>query len=195
MNTEGKHDPWLSPWFSYELTRTDWPWIFEKGDKPSLIIATLEALAVLISLKIFFGDEPKQGRTKVQVVPTRTDNRGNESTLDKLMSTEFPSSAKIMKLSYCLKRMSTKASVKGPSAPRIAKPIHWQMVLPTASTLRGEMRWTSGDPPGRTSDGSADGSGHEGHACNRDIHKSREEATETEARGQDEGEGSVVRPT
>ena len=31
-----------------------------KGDKPSLIISTLEALAVLISLKLFFGDEPKQ---------------------------------------------------------------------------------------------------------------------------------------
>ena len=30
MNSEGKLDPWLSPWFSYELTRTDWPWIFEK---------------------------------------------------------------------------------------------------------------------------------------------------------------------
>ena len=32
MNTEGKLDPWLSPLFSYEMTLTDWPWIFEKGD-------------------------------------------------------------------------------------------------------------------------------------------------------------------
>ena len=52
-----------------------------------------------------------------------------------------------------------------------------------------------GDSPGRTSHGSADGRGHEDHACNRDIHKSSEGATKTEARGQDEGEESVVRPT
>ena len=24
-NAEGELDPWLSPWFSYELTRKDWP--------------------------------------------------------------------------------------------------------------------------------------------------------------------------
>ena len=42
-NTEGELDPWLSPRFSCELTRKDWPWIFERGDRPSLIISTLEA--------------------------------------------------------------------------------------------------------------------------------------------------------
>ena len=117
--SEGKLDPWLSPWFSYELIRTDWPWIFEKGDKPSLIISTLEALAVLISLKLFFGDEPKRERTKVQVVPTWTDNRGNGSALNKLMSTKFPSSAVVMELSWYPKRMSAKASVEW--APRTAR--------------------------------------------------------------------------
>ena len=74
---EGELDPWLSPWFSHELTRQDWPWLYERGNRPSLVISTLEALAVLFSLKLFFGDEPKKGRTKVQVVPTWTDNRGN----------------------------------------------------------------------------------------------------------------------
>ena len=99
MNSEGKLDPWLSPWFSYELTRTDWPWIFERGDKPSLIISTLEALAVLTRLKLFFGDEPKQGRTKVQVVPTWTRYRENGSALNNPMSTKFPSRAVVMELS------------------------------------------------------------------------------------------------
>ena len=115
-NEEGKLDPWLSPWFSYELTRKDW--IYERGDKPSLVISTLEALAVLISLKLFFGNEPKKGRTKVQVIPTWTDNRGNGSVLNKLMSTKFPSSAVIMELSCYLKRMAAKASVEW--APRTA---------------------------------------------------------------------------
>ena len=119
MNSEGKLDPWLSLWFRCELTRTDWPWIFEKGDKPSLIISTLEALAVLISLKLFFGDEPKQRRTKVQVVPTWSDNRGNGSALNKLMSTKFPSSAVVMELSCHLSRMAAKASVEW--APAVGK--------------------------------------------------------------------------
>ena len=112
MNSEGKLDPWLSPWFSYELTRADWPWIFERGDKPPLTISTLEAPAVLISLKLFFGDEPKQGRTKVQVVRTWTDNGRNGSALNKLMSTKFPSSAVVMELSCYLKRAAAKASVE-----------------------------------------------------------------------------------
>ena len=117
-NTEGELDPWLSLWFSYELTRKDWPWIYERGNRPSLIISTLEALAVLVSLKLFFGDEPKKGRTKVQVVPTWTGNRGNGSALNKLMSTKCPSSAVVMELSCYLKRMSAKASVEW--APRTA---------------------------------------------------------------------------
>ena len=95
---------------SYEPTRKDWPWINERGDRPSLIISTLEALAVLVvSLKLFFGDEPKKGRTKVQFVPTWTDNRGK---------TKFSSSAVVMELSCYLKRISAKASVEW--APRTA---------------------------------------------------------------------------
>ena len=105
-NTEGELDPWLSSWFSHGLTRKDWPWICE------IVISTLEALAALFSLKLFFGDEPKKGRIKVQVVPTWTDSRGNGSALNKLMSTKFPSSAVVMVLSCYLKRMSAKASVE-----------------------------------------------------------------------------------
>ena len=40
------------------------------------------ALAVVIGLKLFFGDKPHQ-RTKIQVVPTWTDNRVNVATLNK----------------------------------------------------------------------------------------------------------------
>ena len=121
MNAEGKFEPWLSPWFSYELTRTDWTWIFERGDKPPLIMSTLEALAVLISLKLILWRRTQAGkdegsRTKVQVVPTWTDNRENGSALNKLMSTKFPSSAVVMELSCYLKRMAAKAAVE--RAPR-----------------------------------------------------------------------------
>ena len=137
MNSEGKIDPWLSPWFSYELTRTDWLWIFERGDKPSSIISTLEALAVLISLNLFCGDEPKQGRMKVQVVPTWTDSRENGSALSRSMSTKFTSSAVVMELPCNLKRMAAKASVEW--GPRSTNYEADALALPIASTLLGEL--------------------------------------------------------
>ena len=43
-----------------------------KGDNPSLVISTLEALAVLLALKVFVGDESSGRDTKVQIMPTWT---------------------------------------------------------------------------------------------------------------------------
>ena len=113
----GKIDTWSSPWFSLEITRSDFPWIFEKGDSPSRVISTLEALAVLLSLKVFFGDAPPvRGKTKVMVAPTWTNNRGNGSVLNKLMTTKFPACAVVMELAAYLKKRSMKAAVQW--APR-----------------------------------------------------------------------------
>ena len=99
LNTQGIPDPWLSPWFSVEIAPEVLPWVYEKGGKPSLIISTLEALAVLVSLKMFYGEQPESGKKKVTVAPTWTDNRGNGSALNKLMTTKFPASAVLMELS------------------------------------------------------------------------------------------------
>ena len=55
---DGRLNPWLSYWFSLEITREEFPWVFEKGNRPLLVISTLEALAMLIALKIKFGQEP-----------------------------------------------------------------------------------------------------------------------------------------
>ena len=60
-NARGVPDPWLSPWFSVDITPEVLPWVYEKGGKPSLIISTLEALAVLVSLKMFYGDQTSVG--------------------------------------------------------------------------------------------------------------------------------------
>ena len=76
----------------------------------------LEALAVLVSLKLYYGDEPGPNTTSVTLVPTFTDNRGNGSALNKLMSTRFPSSALQMELSVFLKKRKIRASVEW--APR-----------------------------------------------------------------------------
>ena len=90
----------------------------EKSDKPSLLISTLEALAVLFSLMLFFDDVPPEPRTKVQVAPTWTDNRGNGSALNKLMTSRFLASAVLMEMSALLKQRGLRASAQG--APRTA---------------------------------------------------------------------------
>ena len=106
----GNIDTRLSPWFSVEIRREDWPWIYERDDKPALVISALEALAILIALKLFYGStnpDPK----KVIVAPTWTDNRGNGALLNKLMTTKFPGCALLMELASFMKRRSMKVVV------------------------------------------------------------------------------------
>ena len=58
LDENGRISTWRSSWFSLEITKEDFPWVFEKGDRPSLIISTLEALALVVALKIKFGQDP-----------------------------------------------------------------------------------------------------------------------------------------
>ena len=115
-NNKGELDPWCSDWFSLEISKEDFPWIFEKSDKPSLVISTLEALAILISLKLRFGDAPDSDDTKVLIVPSITDNRGNGAVLNKLMTTRFPSSGLLMEMGSYMKSRGMRAIVEW--APR-----------------------------------------------------------------------------
>ena len=82
--------------------------MFEKGGKPALVVSTLEALAVLVSLKASHGSEAPEHGTKV----TWTDNRGNGSALNKMMTTRFPASAVLMELSEHMRGMSQKVLVE-----------------------------------------------------------------------------------
>ena len=50
----GNIDTRLSPWFSVEIRREDWTWVYERDDKPALVISALEASAILIALKLFY---------------------------------------------------------------------------------------------------------------------------------------------
>ena len=109
-------DPWLSSWFSLEISKCDVPWIFEKGDKPTLVISTLEALAILVALKLRFGNVADTEDKRVLIVPSVTDNRGNGAALNKLMSTRFPSSAVLMELATFMKARRLRTIVEW--APR-----------------------------------------------------------------------------
>ena len=98
FDDDGRINTWKSSWFSLEITREDFPLVFEKGDRPSLVISSLEALALVVALKIKFGQDPDPDEMRVLIVPSITDNRGNGAVLNKLMSTKFPSSAVLMEL-------------------------------------------------------------------------------------------------
>ena len=80
-------DTHSSQLFSTEIRQEDWPWVFEKSSKPSLIISTLEALAVPVALILYYEGAERDHRNSVRA-PTITDNRGNGSVLNKLMSTK-----------------------------------------------------------------------------------------------------------
>ena len=99
----GSSGPWLPKWFSVEIGKDDFPWIFEKEDRPSIAFSTLEALAILVSLKLRFGNIADTEDKRVLIVPSVTDNRGNGAALNKLMSTRFPSSAVLMELATFMK--------------------------------------------------------------------------------------------
>ena len=79
LDEEGRPDPWRSRWYSHEITKAEWPWIFERSDKPARVISTIEALAVLMGLKLFYGDEAQVAPARIQMIPSFTDNRGNGS--------------------------------------------------------------------------------------------------------------------
>ena len=90
LDEEGCPYPWRSRRHSHEITKTEWPWIFERSDKPARVISTIEALAVLMGLKLFHGDEAQDAPTRIQMIPSFTDNRGNGSALNKLMMNKYP---------------------------------------------------------------------------------------------------------
>ena len=101
----------LLPWFSVEVDRVHFPWVYEKNDSLSLTIATLEALAILFALKAFYGETPQANRTTVQILPTWTENRGNGALLNKLMSTKTPICAVLMELPPLMQELEQKTTV------------------------------------------------------------------------------------
>ena len=112
VDQSGQINVKASKWFSLEITRDEWPWGFERSSKPVLIISTLEAWAVLVALKVYYGETPQGNRSSIRIVPTTTDNRGNGAALNNLMTTQYPASAVLMELAAYSKKMGLKASAE-----------------------------------------------------------------------------------
>ena len=71
---DGRPDPSRSQVFSEEISPEDFPWVFKKEGKASRIIATLEALAILLAVRSFFPLTDPAPRTRLVVVPEETEH-------------------------------------------------------------------------------------------------------------------------
>jgi len=98
----GNIDLARSPWFFVALNDTVAPWAYEKDRKPFRVVASLEALAVLVATLTL--TEPAVGCTRrgTVMLPLLTDNRGNSFALTRLMSTKYPLCLLVMELATVL---------------------------------------------------------------------------------------------
>ena len=87
LNEHGVPDKSRSRWFTLEITKEEWPRIYDANRRGEV-------------------------GTKVQVMPTWTDNRGNGAALSKLMTILYPAGALIMDMSAYFKRVRIKALVE-----------------------------------------------------------------------------------
>ena len=115
---DGRPDPSCSLWFSEEIKEEEFPWVFRRDGKASRVIATLEAIAMLLAVRAFFPNTQAAERTKLVVIPSYTDNRGNGALLNKLMSSKYPHSALLMEFSEQLRHSGVRPDVRW--APREA---------------------------------------------------------------------------
>ena len=56
-------------WYRLEIARPEWPWIFERGENPAQVISTIDALAVLMALTLFHGDDARGALARTQMIP------------------------------------------------------------------------------------------------------------------------------
>ena len=74
---KGMVDLLALPLYSFDVKQHEWPWVFEKGNPPALAILTLEAFAVFAALWAYRGEVSRPHGSRVFVVATWTDKRGN----------------------------------------------------------------------------------------------------------------------
>jgi len=98
----GKIDLGRSPWFFVALDEHVAPWAYEKDRKPFRVIASLEALAVLVAVLTLTGPAAGSARKGSVMLPLLTDNRGNTFALSRLMSTKYPLCLLVMELAVVL---------------------------------------------------------------------------------------------
>ena len=107
---DGRLDPGHSYWFSEEITPEAFP--FRREGKAARGIATLEAFAMPLAVRAFFPNAQGNQRTKLAVIPSNTDNLGNGSLLNKLMSSKYPLSALLMEFGEQLRHSGVRPDAR-----------------------------------------------------------------------------------
>ena len=126
----------------------NWPWILEEGDRPALVISTILALAVLIGLKLFYGDRANGNHTQVQMIPSFTNNRGSGSALNKLMTNRYPSSAAVTEFACYLDVGQGHSRVgSAHSRQRSGRAREWDQVRPSQADRLQGLRVAAGYLP------------------------------------------------
>jgi len=98
----GSIDLASSPWFFVELNDEVAPWAYEKDRQPFRVVASLEALAVLVAVLTLTEPAAGSSRRGTVMLPLMTDNRGNSFALTRLMSTKYPLCLLVMELAVAL---------------------------------------------------------------------------------------------
>ena len=100
----GGKRPEESRWFSVQVTRKNFPWLYLKGE-PFRTIAAAELLAVTVAVMAFNdGAHWRQADGRFSITGF-TDNSSNSFVVDKYLSTKFPVSLVLMELAYQLGSM------------------------------------------------------------------------------------------
>jgi len=105
-----------SPWFFVQLTEETAPWAFEKNKQPFRVVASLEALAVLVAVLTLTSPIAGSSGRGTVIMPLMTDNRGNSFALSRLMSTKYPLVLLVMELAVALEERGLALSAEW--APR-----------------------------------------------------------------------------
>ena len=90
-------------WFSFEVLRAEWPWVYAKEGDPQRVIAALELLGTLLCIILFDPLYAMSGKASC-VLTGATDNKGNSYIVRKLASTKWPITSLLLELSEQLRR-------------------------------------------------------------------------------------------
>ena len=144
-NEKGVVNKWDSPWFAVRVTPENSPWAFQKEGKAYRVIATLEALGLLLALQAFGPREHVNDTCLAVQVPAFTDNKENGYVVNKLMTTRFLLCAFVMELAAQAEARGVREWKR--SGPQGPEPGGRRPVKPPHQRLRPDQR--SEDQPER----------------------------------------------
>jgi hypothetical protein len=92
-------------WFAIKLTRKSAAWAYARGE-PFRAIASLEMMAVLIAIIVFAPGSKWAESSATVSISANTDNQGNASVLDSLMTTNHPLGSFLLEIAEQLEKFN-----------------------------------------------------------------------------------------